>query len=214
LAEELGLREVKRRRTRQALIGAAMRLFETKGYERTTVAEIAAAAEVSPKTYFNYFTSKDEVLFPHLARRISAAVELIEQRRPDDDMADVVVRAMEYMLADAARDELEAGLASVRLPLIMSVPEVRAATLHRYFLAEAQLAEALHRAYADVVDPPAAAAVIGSVMGAALAASLLCLQRGDTTEQVRAAAQRAIGIALEGLRNIKRSAAPTRRRLE
>jgi AcrR family transcriptional regulator len=210
MAAEMGLRKLKRERTRQALISAAMRLFEKKGYEQTTVAEIAAAAEVSTKTFFNYFTSKDEVLFPHLAGRIDAAVDVIEQRSPDEDIADVLVRAMGHMLADAVRDELDGGLASVRLPMIMSVPEVQAATLHRYFLAETQLAEALYRAYPEVLDPPAAAAVIGSLMGAPLAAALVCLQRGDTTEQVRAAAQQAIGIALEGLRNLRHDAGPRR----
>ncbi len=63
MAEDMGLRERKRQRTRQALISAAMRLFEEKGYEQTTVAEIAASAEVSTKTFFNHFASKDEVLF-------------------------------------------------------------------------------------------------------------------------------------------------------
>jgi len=208
MAGEVGLRELKRQRTRQALISAAMRLFAEKGYEQTRVAEIAAAAEVSTKTFFNYFTSKDEVLFPYLGGRIDAAVDLIAAHGPDESIADVLVGAMEHMLADAVRDELDGGLASVRLPMIMSVPEVRAATLHRYFLAETQLAEALHRAYPDVLDPPAAAAVIGSMMGAALAAALVSMQRGDTTEQVRAVAQRAIGIALDGLRNVGTEVSP------
>ncbi|HYB35992.1 MAG TPA: helix-turn-helix domain-containing protein [Mycobacterium sp.] len=202
MADDMGLRERKRDRTRRALIDAAMRLFEEKGYEQTTVAEIAAVAEVSTKTFFNYFTSKDEVLFPYLSGRIDAAVALIEQRGPRESMADVLVRAMEHMLADAVRDEFKGGLASARLPMIMTVPAVQAATLHRYFLAETQLAEALHRAYPHALDPPAAAAVVGSVMGAALAAALVCLQHGETTEQVQAAAQRAIGIAIGGLRNI------------
>jgi AcrR family transcriptional regulator len=200
--DELGLRERKRRQTRQQLISAAMRLFEEKGYEQTTVAEIAAATGVSTKTFFNYFASKDEVLFPHLSKRIDAAVALIGQGGHDEHMADVLVRAMQHMLADALTDEVDGGLAAVRLPMIMSVPAVQAATLHRYFLAETQLAQALHRAYQDTLDPPAAAAVIGSVMGAAIAAALVCLQEGDTTEQLRVVVERAIGIAIQGVRNV------------
>ena len=201
-ANEMSLRERKRQQTRRELIGAAMRLFEEKGYEQTTVAEIAAAAGVSTKTFFNYFASKDEVLFPHLTRRIDAAVALIEQRGHDDPMADVLLRAMEYMLADALTQEINGGLAAVRLPMIMSVPAVQAATLHRYFLAEIQLAGALQRAYPDTLDPPSAAAVIGSVMGAALAAALVCLQDGDTPEQLQIAVEHATGIAIEGVRNV------------
>jgi AcrR family transcriptional regulator len=202
MAEEMGLRDRKRLRTRQALISAAMRLFEENGYEQTTVAEIAAAAEVSTKTFFNHFASKDEVLFPHLSGRIDDAVAVIERRKPAENIPDVLMRAMEYMLADAVRDELDGGLASVRLPMIISVPSVQAATLHRYFQAEARLAEALHHAYPEVLDAPTAAAVIGSLMGAALAAALICLQRGDATEQVRAAVLHAIDIAMAGLRSV------------
>jgi len=202
----MGLRERKRQQTRQELIGAAMRLFEERGYEQTTVAEIASAAGVSTKTFFNYFASKDEVLFPHLSRRIDAAVALIEQRGADDQMADVLVAAMQHMLADALAEEVDGGLAAVRLPMIMSVPAVQAATLHRYFLAETQLARALHRAYSGVLDSAAAAAVIGSVMGAAIAAALVCLQDGDTAEQLRDAVERAIGIAIQGVRNVPTSA--------
>ncbi|HTX96125.1 MAG TPA: TetR/AcrR family transcriptional regulator [Mycobacterium sp.] len=210
--DELGLRDRKRQRTRQALISAAMRLFKEKGYEQTTVAEIAAAAEVSTKTFFNHFASKDEVLFPHLSARIDDAVAIIEQRQPDDNMPDVLVKAMEHMLADAVRDELDGGLASVRLPMIVSVPSVQAATLHRYFQAETRLARALHDAYPDLLDAPAAGAVIGSLMGSALAAALICLQRGDTTERVQAAARQAIGIAMAGLHSMgnKPSTAATR----
>src|ERR1700739_3018769 len=139
MADEMGLRDRKRQRTRQALISAAMRLFAAKGYEQTTVAEIAAAAEGSTKTFFNHFASKDEVLFPHLSARIEDAVNVIEQRKPTDNMSDVLMRAMEHMLADGVRDELDGGLASVRLPMIISVPSVQAATLHRYFQAETRI---------------------------------------------------------------------------
>jgi AcrR family transcriptional regulator len=179
-----------------------MRLFEEKGYEQTTVAEIAAAAGVSTKTFFNYFASKDEVLFPHLSSRIDAATALVARRGPGDQLPDVVVAAMQQMLADALTDEVDGGLAAVRLPMILSVPAVQAATLHRYFLAEERLAQALHGAYQDTLEPAAAAAVIGAVMGAAIAAALVCLQEGDTTEQLRVAVEQAIGIAIGGVANV------------
>jgi AcrR family transcriptional regulator len=199
---EQGMRERKRQRTRQALISASMRLFAEKGYDETTVAEIAAAADVSTKTFFNYFAGKDEVLFPYLSSRIDAAVALIEQRRPDEGMAEVLIQAVEHMLADAVRDELAGGLASARLPMLLSVPAVQAATLRRYFLAETRLADALYRAYPDTLDPPAAAAVIGSLMGAVLAAAIVSLQHGDGTGEVQAAVRRAMAIAIEGLRTV------------
>jgi AcrR family transcriptional regulator len=203
-----GLRDRKRQRTRQALISAAMQLFAAKGYEQTTVAEIAASAEVSTKTFFNHFASKDEVLFPHLSARIEDAVAVIEQRKPAEKPSDVLMRAMEHMLTDAVRDELDGGLAAVRLPMIISVPSVQAATLHRYFQAETRLAEALHDAYPDLLDAPAAGAVVGSLMGAALAAALICLQRDDTTAQVQAAVRQAVGIAMAGVRSVDSNPSP------
>lgn len=206
----MGLRQRKRQQTRRELIRAAMRLFEERGYEETTVAEIASAAGVSTKTFFNYFASKDEVLFPHLSRRIDAAVALIEQRGADAPVAEVLVAAMQHMLADALTEEVDGGLAAVRLPMIMSVPAVQAATLHRYFMAETQLARALQRAYSDTLDPATAAAVIGSVMGAAIAAALVCLQEGDKGQQLRTAVERAIGIAIRGVHNLGPSADRTR----
>ncbi|MFF3762735.1 TetR family transcriptional regulator [Streptomyces sp. NPDC001922] len=58
-----GLRELKKLRTRNALMRSALELFTAQGYERTTVDEIAEAVEVSQRTFFRYFTSKEEVAF-------------------------------------------------------------------------------------------------------------------------------------------------------
>ena len=125
-------------------------------------------------------------------------------------MAGVLVRALEYMLAEASRDELAAGLASARLPMIMSVPDVQAATLRRYFLAETRLAEALHRAYPGTLGMPEAAAVIGSLMGAVLAAALVTMEAGGGTGEVQAAARRAMDIAVGGLQALGPDALPAR----
>ena len=72
-----GLRERKKQKTRDTIANVALELFAEKGYERTTIAEIAEAAEVSPRTIFTYFPSKEDILFcdmPEAYERFAGAL--------------------------------------------------------------------------------------------------------------------------------------------
>jgi AcrR family transcriptional regulator len=76
----LGLRERKKQRTRATLIDAAVELCERQGFERTTVDQIAAIADVSPRTFSRYFATKDAIALALIDDAIDlAAVELARQ---------------------------------------------------------------------------------------------------------------------------------------
>lgn len=76
----LGLRERKKQRTRATLIDAAIELCDRQGFEHTTVDQIAAVADVSPRTFSRYFATKDAVILAMIDQMINAiAVELARQ---------------------------------------------------------------------------------------------------------------------------------------
>ncbi|MER6111057.1 TetR family transcriptional regulator [Streptomyces hirsutus] len=89
-----GLRERRKRLTRDALVRSSLELFATRGYEGTTVDDIAAAVHVSQRTFFRYFASKEEVAFhvPRLAE--SLVVDAVRGRPPGEPPLDVLRGAL------------------------------------------------------------------------------------------------------------------------
>jgi AcrR family transcriptional regulator len=196
VTEELGRRERKKLQTRQALVEAAVGLFERKGYEETTVAEIAAAADLSTRTFFLHFPAKEDVLLANARTRVDLGVQAIAERCANESMADVLMRAAERMIDDSWRSDLPSGLAALRARLIASVPVLQAGLVHRLLAAQTELAEALCRAYPAQLAQIDAAAVVGALLGAINAAALTSLRQGAPPEQVRAAMRRAAEIAV------------------
>jgi len=74
-----GLREQKKRLARDTLAKAALELFSEKGFEHTTVDEIAARAGISRRSFFRYFTSKEEAAFPKQNERLAQFRELLQR---------------------------------------------------------------------------------------------------------------------------------------
>jgi AcrR family transcriptional regulator len=77
-----GLRERKKAATRQAISDIATRLFQERGFEQVTVAEIAEAAGVSVKTVFNYFGSKEDLFFDRADELLGAMLTALRERPP------------------------------------------------------------------------------------------------------------------------------------
>src|SRR3954465_5975723 len=78
--EGIGLRERKKARTRLEISDVATRLFAEHGFEEVTLSQIAAAAEVSIKTIFNYFGSKEELYFDRADEMRDAVIATIAER--------------------------------------------------------------------------------------------------------------------------------------
>ncbi|MFI1991856.1 TetR/AcrR family transcriptional regulator [Actinoplanes sp. NPDC020271] len=79
---ELGLRERKKRQTRELISGTATVLFLRRGFDPVTVAEVAAAAGVSEKTVFNYFPRKEDLLLDRFPELIDLVTTAVRERPP------------------------------------------------------------------------------------------------------------------------------------
>lgn len=192
------LRDRKRARTRQALLDAATDLFERHGYEHTTVADIAAAAEIGTRTFFSYFPSKEDLLFPESDARVQATADAIAARHPDDRPADVLLRAL-HSVGETGTD-MVGRLAALRLRLIQSVPAVRGRALQIQLDAQRDIARHLHAAFPDELDEIGAAALVGAFVGAITGALQALLDDPDTVcddpEALRAHLRDATRVAL------------------
>ncbi|WP_412537845.1 helix-turn-helix domain-containing protein [Longispora sp. K20-0274] len=178
------LRDRKKERTRQALIDAATDLFESRGYDGTTVADIAAAADIGTRTFFSYFATKEELLFPRSDARIRAAVDAIADRGPGDRPADVLLRALHAV--GEADDDMVSRLATLRTRLVRTVPAVQGYALRTQLDAQRQIARHLHAAYPDELTPVTAAALVGAFVGAISGAVQVLLDdAGDDASAAR-----------------------------
>jgi AcrR family transcriptional regulator len=103
-----GLRERKKQRTRQQIVDAAMRLFAERGYHATTIADIAAAADVAPRTFFSYFPSKEAVVFHNVDRDLDGLAAALRNRLPGETAFDALRRWVDTMFDEWMAEEDEA----------------------------------------------------------------------------------------------------------
>lgn len=124
LEAPLSLRERKKLKTRQTLRREAFRLFAAQGYEATTVDQIAAAAEVSPSTFFRYFATKEDlILTDEYDPMMMAAIRARPKDEPFLTSARLVLIDLVRRIEESDRDELV-----FRMQLTAEVPALRAKT--------------------------------------------------------------------------------------
>jgi AcrR family transcriptional regulator len=167
----LGLRERKKQRTRATLIDAAVELCERQGFERTTVEQIAAIADVSPRTFSRYFATKDAIALALIDDATEmAAIELTHQPAdlgPFDALRRSYI-SMYQKTRSAPPGTLSAERVMCIVRIIMTSPTLRQATLeYRRHAVNVVLAERLG------IDPETRrikliAAIWGSIIMTAL----------------------------------------------
>lgn len=104
--EGLGLRERKRLRTRKTIARAALELFDRQGFHETPIAQIAEAADVSPRTVSGYFPHKEDLAFPDSEEAFQSLDRRLRERPPAESTADALRGWIESWVAEqAGRDE-------------------------------------------------------------------------------------------------------------
>ncbi|MEU5819992.1 MULTISPECIES: TetR family transcriptional regulator [Streptomyces] len=178
-----GLRERKKRRTRDALLVAALELFTTHGYEETTVDEIADAVEVSQRTFFRYFAGKEAAVFAVQDMVESHFLSELRQRPAGEAPFEAMRRAV-LCAWDSIGQTVEA-IIPVELHMrayrmIESTPSLLAAHLRRSIVLENQITELI--AAREGLDPardPRPRVAVAAFSGVMRAAGQLWGQGGD-----------------------------------
>jgi AcrR family transcriptional regulator len=139
-----GLRERKRQQTRERLTRVAMELFLARGFEATTLDDIAAAAEISRRSFFHYFASKEDVVLAWQDGSTDALIAAIAERPADEPM---LVAAENAILAMVRNFKIDEALAIARLK--RETPVLQAREQAKYEKMERAMAAALGNRASD-----------------------------------------------------------------
>jgi AcrR family transcriptional regulator len=199
-AGSFDLRERKRTRTRLMIQTEALRLFAEKGYAETTVEEIADTAAISPRTFFRYFPSKEDVVI--WDEYDPLVLQLLESRPDDEPLAEAFRAVVREALSGLYQRDRDRLLARVRLA--STVPELRA----RFLDEQTHGVELLAPLLADKRGAPAdelSLRVIGSGLLAAVTVALDLWQRDDGKRDLLDLLDQATDTLAAGMRELELS---------
>ena len=181
-----GLRERKKQQTRQAIHRAAMKLFAERGFEATTIADIAAAADIAPRTFFSYFASKEEAVFPKFEPMYADFDRTLRERPPGTTALD----ALREWIARAAGHFPDLEGARLEARLRRESPAVAACDLQHMRRFERRLAEAVAEDFgepADALRPRlVAAAAVAALQASSDAADTIFEEDPEAAEAMMA----------------------------
>ena len=157
-----GLRERKKQKTRWAIQEHALRLIAEQGYDATTVDQIAAAAEISPSTFFRYFPSKEDLIIED--QYDAMMLEGLSTMDPSVPPMEAARRVITGALSAMSEHDLEKILE--RSKLIMSVPALRSRSMENVTKTIDMLAGVVARRVGLSPDSVEIRAFAGAVIGA------------------------------------------------
>jgi AcrR family transcriptional regulator len=178
-----GLRERKKQQTREAIHRAAMRLFAERGFEATTIADIAAAADIAPRTFFSYFASKEEAVFPKFDPAFADFDRALRERPAGTTALD----ALRAWIVDAAQRYMgDVDSARLEARLRRESPAVAACDLQHARQFERRLAEAVAEDFgepAETLRPRLVAAAAMAALQASSDAADVIIERDSEAAQ-------------------------------
>ncbi|PGH50584.1 TetR family transcriptional regulator [Streptomyces sp. Ru87] len=179
-----GLRELKKRRTRTALLHSALELFTTQGFEATTIDQIAEPVEVSQRTFFRYFASKEEVAFAVPDTVESHFFDAFRARPPAEPPMTALRRAMRatWETFGESVEGISPALHMRMYQLIESTPALLAVLMCRSAAMEERLAEEIARREGlDLDADPRPRVLVAAFTGVMRATGRIWGAGGDTS---------------------------------
>src|SRR5215218_2121204 len=202
---EPGLRERKKQRTREAIVAAALKLFEERGFDQTTIADIAEAADIAPRTFFGYFPSKEDVVFADFQTTLDGLSAHLDGRAEDQTAIDAIRGWIGKRIEEMdVIDERE----SCRKRVIGETPALAAHNRALMGQVEELLAEQIARDLGDRPDDVRPRIIASSVIGALTALDVKGTEDGEsppTKQEALAMVDQALTFLQGGLDALRRA---------
>lgn len=179
MRQETGLRERKKEQTKRALFAHALRLFTERGFDATTIEDIAAAADVAPRTFFRYFSTKEELFSLGQAEEDEALRSTLASREPGEDDVALLLRAFHTMLQ---LDHIDRHQSGKILAVVLATPSLRAKTLEEMLRTERLIAEGLAGAGASAPELLRARMLASAAIGMFFSALSMWVEGGQVGE--------------------------------